>query len=136
MSPSDTTRQKANPPDSLDFEITDFATAREALDALPPGVGRVSERAPRYWDSRRRPPSPTDRALSGAAIDWMLALPPSQRPHTLCARFPRVANALAAAWADMAARTALLDSLLADGRGGRAGFPGVVRAELERLRKG
>ena len=131
------TNHNPNPTDAFEFEITDFASARAVHDALPPGVDRLTElTTPHYWDSRRRKPLPTDRALAGATIEWLLALPPSLRPRTLCERFPRVGNALAAAWADAPSRAALLDRLLADCRGGRTGFPADVQREIETLCRG
>jgi hypothetical protein len=135
MNRSADTGPSTNPADALEFEITDFASARAAHEALPPGVGRLPELVPHYWDTRRRKPLPTDRALSGTAIDWLLALPPSLRPRALCEAFPRVANALAESWPDAPVRAALIDSLLTDRRGGRADFPADIRREIEALRK-
>jgi hypothetical protein len=122
-------------PDALDFELTDFDTARAAHDRLPEGVDRLPELTPGYWERHRRKPQPTDRALAGATIDWLLALPPSLRPRQLCDQFPRVANAVAAAWADRAERARVLDDLLVDRRGGRRGFPVSVVREIEVLRR-
>lgn len=119
--------------DSLPFEITDFASARAALEELPPGVGRLGPRT-EDWATRRRKPGPSDRALQGATIDWLLALPPSLRPKELCERFPRIANGLASVWHDQVRRQAMLAELLEDRRGKRAGFPPKVRAEIEALR--
>lgn len=124
---------KPAPIDALEFELTDFTDARQALDELPPGVGTARTLEPGYWESRRRKPEVTDRALTGAAIDWLLALPPELRPKTLCERFPRVANALAKAWPDPADRRAAMDRLANDDRGRRAGFPHPVRVEIEAL---
>lgn len=119
---------------ALDFELTDFETARAAHDAMPPGVGTLSEKTPHYWDSRRRKPVLTDRMLTGATIDWVLSLPPSDQPRQLCDRFPRIANALAVAWPRLSARVALLDSLRAKDRGRRVGFADDIRSEIEALR--
>jgi hypothetical protein len=123
-------------PMSLDFEPTDFASARAALDELPAGVGRLHAVQHGYWEARRRPAQPADRALAGATIDWLLSLPPPLRPRRLGERFPRLANALAQNWRDPVLRTALIDELLIDRRGGRQGFPPEVRGELEALRRG
>ena len=125
----------SKPPElgALNFELTDFDDARHALDELPPGVGTVRTLEPGYWDSRRRKPQVTDRALTGAAIDWMLALPPDLRPKALCERFPRVANALATVWPDRAGRHAAIERLVNDERGQRAGFPHAIRMEIETL---
>lgn len=125
----------SRPPElgALDFELTDFDEARQAMDELPPGVGTVRTLEPGYWESRRRKAEVTDRALTGAAIDWMLALPPDLRPKALCERYPRVANALAAAWPDPGDRRAAMERLANDERGQRAGFPHAVRMEIEML---
>lgn len=48
--------------------------------------------------------------------------------------YPRVANRLAWCWRDDLATVALLDDLLTDRRGGRAGFAKPVVRELRRLR--
>ncbi len=125
----------SKPPElgALNFELTDFDDARHALDELPPGVGTARALEPGYWDSRRRKPQVTDRALTGAAIDWLLALPPDLRPKALCERYPRVANALAAVWPDRADRHAAIERLVNDERGQRAGFPHAIRMEIETL---
>jgi hypothetical protein len=125
--------QSQNPADLLEFELIDLDAARAAHDALPPGVVRLSELLPQSWESRRRKPLPTDRALAGATIDWLLALPLSIRPLTLCDRHPRVANLLAAAWADVPTRAAMLDSLLTSSRRGRIGFLADIQREIEAL---
>lgn len=121
------------PLDALEFEITDISDARHALDELPPGVGELEKFAPGYWEKRRRPTMPTDRALTGAAVEWAIALPPDLRPRELSAQFPRLANALAAAWSDRGRALATLDGLLVDRRGGRRGLPPEVMGELQRL---
>jgi len=132
MSASPTTK-KTSFPGSIEFELTDLENARLALEELPEGVDKVPTLAANYWEQRRRKPLPTDRALQGATIDWMLKLPVSLRPRELCDRFPRAANAVAAAW-NGNERAAVLDDLLTDHRGRRRGFPPEVRSELEALR--
>ena len=117
----------------IEFELTDIADARRAHDTLPEGVDKLPALAPDYWEQRRRKPLPTDRALNGATIDWLLKLPLSLRPRELCDRYPRAANALAAAWHGDE-RAAVLDDLLSDRRGRRRGFPPEIRSELEALR--
>jgi len=121
-------------PESFDFEITDFEQARHALEELPPGVGQVPQ-ATGYWDQKRRKPLPTDRALSGAAMEWLVHLPPDLKPRNLAEKYPRVVNTLAEFWFDPAHRVEMLDSLLDDKRGGRRGFSLEVQAELRNLRK-
>jgi hypothetical protein len=124
---------EATPPGAIEFELTDIEDARRAHDSLPEGVDKLSELAPDYWSQRRRRPLPTDRALQGSTIDWLLKLPLSLRPRELCDRYPRAANALAAAWHGHE-RAAVLEELLTDRRGRRRGFPPEVRSELEALR--
>jgi len=125
--------QKPPAPDSIDFEITDFDQARQVLNDLPPGVGRVKTLEPGFWEQQRRKPTPTDRALTGAAMDWVIALPPALRPHATCEHFPRVVNAIADAWADTAFSLQVLDHMINDHRGGRRGFPAAVQHELVAL---
>jgi hypothetical protein len=117
----------------IDFELTDLDDARLALEELPEGVGKFPALAAGYWEARRRRPLPSDRALQGSTIEWLLALPQSLQPRLLCDRYPRAANALAAAWASKD-RAAALDNLLVDRRGNRRGFPPEVRSELLALR--
>ena len=118
-----------NHDEGLEFEFTDFEEARRILDSasqffLPP----------EHWTRLRRGTLPTDRALTGRTIDWLLALPPTLRPQNLSVLFPRITNALAEAWHEPQQCQAALDKLLCDGRKGRKGFPFVVRDELIALR--
>lgn len=128
----------SRPPQSLDaieFELTDFDTARQALDELPAGVEEVHRLEPGYWEARRRPPVPTDRALAGAALDWMVRLPPALRPRQLAERYPRVVNHIAETWTHPHHWEHTFDELLADTRGGRQGFPQELQNELKMLRR-
>jgi hypothetical protein len=124
---------KPSPPGSIDFEITDFGAARQVLDDLPPGVGRAKALEPGFWEQQRRKPVPTDRALTGQAMDWVIGLAPTLRPHATCEHFPRVVNAIAAAWGDTAFSVQVLDHMINDYRGGRRGFPATVQQELAAL---
>jgi hypothetical protein len=121
------------PPGTISFETTDFDDARRSLDELPAGVGELAKYAPNYWEQRRRRSRPEDRALTGAAIEWLLALPTGLRPRVLSERYPRVANMIAAAWPRVEERALVVHSLLADTRGGRKGFPADIRREIEAL---
>jgi hypothetical protein len=124
------------PPGSIEFELTDFESARGALDALPAGVEQLPGlMTPHYWTQRRRPAVASDRALTGTAIDWLIALPPSLRPKVMSERYPRAVNRLAEAWPDATTRTAALDDLMVDRRGNRQGFPPEVQAEIALLRR-
>jgi hypothetical protein len=121
------------PPGSIEFELTDLEHARLAHEELPDGVDKIPTLVPNYWEQRRRKPLPTDRALQGSTIEWLLKLPASLRPRELCDRYPRAANAVAAAWHG-SERAAVLDDLLSDRRGNRRGFPPEVKSELQALR--
>ena len=119
--------------DSFEFELTDIGEAREVLDQLPPGIRERERLDPNYWISRRRAVQPSDRALTGEAVNWMMGLPPSQRPQRLALQYPRLANAVCTVWNRPNAAAELLDSLLADKRGNRRGLPAVVQDELRAL---
>jgi hypothetical protein len=118
------------PLDALDFEITDFDEARRALDELPAGLAQMQQTTPGFWEHKRRGPLPSDRALTGTAMDWVVALPPPIRPHSACEQFPRVVNAIAESWNDAPLCMRVLDHMINDYRGGRRGFPATVLAEL------
>jgi hypothetical protein len=120
-----------NQDEGLEFELTDFEEARRILDSESASQFFVP---PEHWTRLRRGTLPTDRALTGRAIDWLLALPPTQRPQNLSVLFPRITNALAEVWHEPQQCQAALDKLLRDGRKGRKGFPFVVRDELIVLR--
>ena len=119
----------------LEFELTDLDEARRVLDAESISQFDVaSVVSPAHWERVRRDRVPTDRALSGQAIDWLLGLSAGLRPQRLTAQFPRIANALAAVWQDPVERQTALDKLLQGDRKGRKGFPPEVHAELVALR--
>lgn len=122
------------PGDSFEFELTDFASAREALDDASIELAAEAAR-PADWVHRRRPPVPTDRALAGATIDWMLRLPAALQPRRLADHYPRLANQIAAAWTDRERCLRSLQSLLNDDRGGRRGLPNDLRQEVEALHR-
>ena len=121
------------PPGTIDFEITDFEVARHVLDDLPAGVAEAKHLQPGYWQQQRRKSVATDRALTGASMDWVISLPPTLRPHVTCEQFPRVVNTIAVAWPDAAFSLRVLDHVVNDYRGGRRGFPDAVRSELAAL---
>lgn len=119
--------------DALEFEVTDFGEARQALNELPPGIAEVAQLKSANWAERRRPARPSDRALTGAAVDWMMSLPAGLRPQKLSMQFPRVANQIAELWADTRAVRMALEDLLIDRRGGRRGLPDAAQAEVRAL---
>lgn len=83
--------------------------------------------------ARQRKTSPIAVLLPNTQ-KWLDALPPRVQPRALCKFYPRVANPIAAMWADTGALDAYLDELLVDRRQGRKGFPRDVRNELCGLR--
>lgn len=128
------------PPESdwgegLEFELTDIEEARRILDAESVSQFDVSGAdRPEHWKRLRRASLPTDRALTGKAIDWLMALPTTLRPQLLSRQFPRIINALAEVWHEPELCQAAFDRLLRDERKGRKGFPGGVHDELVALR--
>jgi hypothetical protein len=127
----------ANPPKdpgSIDFELTDFLTARSAMDELPEGVLEAQAMKHGGWEAQRRKPVASDRALTGVALDWLMSLPHDLRPRSLCESFPRVVNLIAQQWPEPVRRRAVLDGLLVDSRGNRRGFPADEMREIELLR--
>ena len=120
--------------EGLDFELTDFAEARRILDNESISQFEVATIVPQeQWQRRRRHQLPTDRALTGHAIEWMTSLPPKLRPEQLSRQFPRITNALAEVWDDPQACQEALNRLVCDVRKGRKGFPRAVRDELVAL---
>ncbi len=125
------------PDGGFEFEFTDFASAREALDEAVTDIARLNARPtnPGEWAKRRRPASPADRALTGETIEWMLGLPEAIRPEQLAARMPRLANQIAAAWNDRLRCASALRALTIDDRGGRRGLPIDILAEVQFLHR-
>ena len=124
---------KPLPPGTIEFEPTDFGDARRALDELPAGIAEVQRLRAGDWEAQRRKPLPTDRALTGAAMDWVIGLPQALRPKATCEQFPRVVNLLAESWGDARYSVQVIDHMVNDYRGGRRGFPAPVLAELQLL---
>ena len=120
-------------PGTIDFEPTDFAEARQALDELPAGLAEMHNLDKQHWDEQRRKSLPSDRALTGAAMDWVIGLEAHLRPRMTCEQFPRVINAIAQSWPDTAYSVQVLDHMINDYRGGRRGFPAAVQQELSAL---
>ena len=118
----------------MQFENTDFSEAWRALDEPPAGLDVARKLRPPNWESRRRASLPTDHAIGGHAVDWILSLPPNVRPLNLVDATPRIANALAENWHDPDRAASLVEDLLVDRRGGRRGFSVQVKKELLSLR--
>jgi hypothetical protein len=119
--------QAAPAVDAFEFEIVDIDTARQELEALPDGITQ----RPGYWAEKRRQQAASDRALTGATVDWIMSLPEAVRPKHLCEQFPRVANAVASMWRDKTRSLVMLDRLRHDDREHtRRGFPEPVMYDL------
>jgi hypothetical protein len=61
---------------------------------------------------------------------WFDALPAEVAPCALASQFPRLVNIIVSLWNDHRGAPDLFEELLADRRGGRAGFPPAVRRDL------
>jgi hypothetical protein len=83
---------------------------------------------------RRRKGAPLDRLLPRTA-EWMATIHANFQPRELARQFPRIANAIAAAWSEPAIGEAYFEELLEGSRRGRRGFPLEVLRELRELRR-
>jgi hypothetical protein len=81
-----------------------------------------------------RKATPIERPLLRTNM-WFAGLPEDVRPHALLRRYARIANLIAAAWADPKCFRAYMDSLFTDTRGNRRGFPPDVLADLAAIRR-
>ena len=115
-------RERLNRPDEI------YATRR--FVETPGGDTTASSNEERYRHVRRGAPVNT---LLPATVAWADRLPSDFRPAALLRGFARIANLLAAMWADPRAFDAYMDSLLTDKRGNRQGFPPDVAHELAAL---
>jgi hypothetical protein len=79
-----------------------------------------------------RKATPIERPLLRTTM-WFAGLPEDVRPHALLRRYARIANLIAAAWADAKCFRAYMASLFTDTRGSRRGFPPDVLADLVAL---
>ncbi len=136
----DQSKEQSLSPESLrqdegfEFELTDIEEARRILDTESLSQFDVATVVPPdHWKKLRRENLPTDRAITGQAIDWLLDLPPTLRPQSLSLQFPRIVNALAEVWAEPERCQSAFARLLRDGRKGRKGFPDAVHHELVAL---
>lgn len=66
---------------------------------------------------------------------WFDSLPAEVAPCALASQFPRIVNLIVSQWNDHRNAPALFEELLGDRRGGRAGFPPVVRRDLLNLQE-
>ncbi len=93
---------------------------------------RLASRPEDEWLARRKA-NPCEALLTTTAR-WYAGLPLAVQPEALRARFPRIANGLAAGWHDRDTTRRYFDDLLTDRRGGRRGFPADVLEELHKLK--
>jgi hypothetical protein len=114
--------------------------AATTAPVAPPPAFSASTRADTHYvrpvaetESLRRPTHDDDFLLSNAASRWVFSLAPEDRPEWTVLHFPRVVNRIARCWSDPELLEALFEELLVDRRGGRAGFPLQIQAELIRL---
>jgi hypothetical protein len=98
-------------------------------------AARLIAQPPVDWSRFRAPPREQDRKLSKAAQDWLRGLPGARWPMNLATHYPRIVNHLALVWPDRHLTDMGFERLLTDTRGGRAGFPGPVQADLLALRR-
>jgi hypothetical protein len=130
--PSNTKPAPFRPSGLIEFEFTDVKDAHRVAEQSV-AAANVERLMPGYWEEQRRKSTPSDRALTGAGIDWVLALPTEARPKALCEQFPRIANHLAEHWHDLPNTQLALMRLLADERGQRKGFSLQIQQEIGRL---
>ena len=107
-------------------DVLDFVERATERQTLKP------EAAAAAFEGQRKAKPLT--VLLNTAAAWLRELPADVQPRMLCARFPRIANALFAAWPDPDRMHGYFDELLVDRRGGRQGFPKDVLHELLVLR--
>ncbi len=100
------------------------------VESMPASFEAMREQ---LWIGYRRARRVEDQVLLRDTLLWRRGLPKGVRPHELPLLFPRIANELCRVWNDAPALDAYLDSLLFDKRGGRKGFPPLVREELQAL---
>lgn len=87
------------------------------------------------WRTVRRDVDPKDAYLRERTFKWMATLPASIRPMATARQYPRIANRIAGLWPKCEFTRLYLQSLLIDRRGGRKGFPGAIRHEIEVLQQ-
>jgi hypothetical protein len=83
--------------------------------------------------SSQRRHAPSDEPLP-QTMAWAAKLPRDIQPVALLRRFPRIANFIAAAWAEPEPLRRYFDEIFVDLRGNRKGFPPEVMEELFALR--
>ena len=115
----------------LEFEFVDFDAAQRALAEPPPGVLPLEQID---WLQRRGLPLPQDHHATTDALLWFAKLPDGFRPQAMLDNHPRLINRIAQSWPSKILSLEVLDDLLIDRRGGRAGFARRVSEEVALLR--
>lgn len=87
------------------------------------------------WTTLRAPLTDDDRVLVSETHFWLRNIPRAFHPRRFCFDYPRAANRLARSWHDPTLVDRVLNDLLFDERGGRAGFPPRIVDELKLLRR-
>ena len=120
------------PLDALEFEtvsVDDAARVHRGEDGAAPTVKKPKA------TYVRRPLMKGDMTLLPEAKRWVGELPRELRPLNTAAQYPRIANQLALTWGhDPKECRRLLEDLVIDKRGDRAGFPQEVMHELVQLK--
>lgn len=98
--------------------------------AVPPTAIHAAPRQAQNWQRMGEPAS----VVLPPTRHWLIGLPASVRPQALVARFPRIANVIAADWSEPRVLRAYFDDLLIENRRDREGFPIDVLRELLALR--
>lgn len=96
------------------------------------GTAPINAASDQYQNLRKT--TPINRPLLRTTM-WFASLPEDVRPHALLRRYARIANLIAAAWADAKCFRAYMESLFTDDRGNRRGFPPDVLADLVMIRR-
>jgi|SoimicmetaTmtHAB_FD_contig_31_9878164_length_726_multi_2_in_0_out_0_1 hypothetical protein len=87
------------------------------------------------WEAKRAALVDGDKVLLSRTHLWLRRIPGHCQPKQLCRHYPRIANAIAETWDDQMLGDRLLNDLMVDRRGNRAGFPARIVAELHVLRR-
>lgn len=108
--------------------------AEERLLALAPmsGASQISMEHDQYQHLRKA--TPANKAFPRTLM-WVATLPSDIQPRALLRRHPRIANLIATLWADRQWFRTYAESLLADTRGNRRGFPPDVLNDLLTLQR-
>lgn len=102
--------------------------SEKKTDAGNPSHGSMS------YTHLRRPVNPEFLKVRQSTITWARGIPSDIRPRALVIKFPRIANILAAAWANPIQFDKALREFMMDSRGQRQGFPLDVLNDLANLR--